>query len=219
MPPFLHSRPAQLATLFLLVQGVLFWGLANREEIVPAIQEMSTFPKVLGDWQGVQDNMMDAETAAVLQADQIFNRSYARPGSAVAPNLFIAAFRSQRSGRAPHSPRNCLPGNGWVPQVNDRVYMNVPGRADAIEVNRFIVQRGDYRSLVLYWYQSRDRIVANEYKAKFFVVADALRYNRTDTALVRVVVPLAGDNDAQAQEEAAKFIQAFYPQLKNYLPA
>ena len=57
-------------------------------------------------------------------------------------------------------------------------------------MNRYIVSHGQDRSLVMYWYQSRERVVADEFKAKFWVMADSLRFNRTDTALVRVVVPI-----------------------------
>ena len=70
------------------------------------------------------------------------------------------------------------------------------GGARPIVVNRYVVQHGEDRSLSLYWYQSRDRVVASEYTAKFWVMADAIRLNRTDTALVRVMIPIVnGDPD------------------------
>jgi EpsI family protein len=85
-------------------------------------------------------------------------------------------------------------------------------------LNRYIVQKGDQKSLVLYWYQSRDRVVASEYWAKIYVVADALRYNRTDTALVRVEVPVIEGNDQAATQIAADFVQAFFTKLRGFLP-
>ena len=62
----------------------------------------------------------------------------------------------------------------------------------------------------MYWYQSRDRVVATEFKAKFYVVADALRYNRTDTALVRVVLPIVNNDIDGSTKAAIDFIQSFY---------
>ena len=70
----------------------------------------------------------------------------------------------------------------------------VAGRPAPIVVNRYVVARGDERSVVLYWYQSHDRIIASEYAAKFWLIADSIRYRRSDTALVKVVVPVAGDS-------------------------
>jgi EpsI family protein len=133
-------------------------------------------------------------------------------------NLFVAYFRSQRTGQTPHSPKNCLPGAGWVPSVAEETSIPIEGRAP-IEVNRYVISKGDVKSIVLYWYQSRDRVVASEYTAKVYVVADAIRYNRTDTALVRVVVPVIGNNEAAANEAAVKFVQTLFNPLRKHFPA
>jgi len=86
-------------------------------------------------------------------------------------------------------------------------------------VNRYVIVHGDERELVLYWYQSRDRVVADEFKAKFWVVADAIRLNRTDTALVRVIVSIANNDEGPPTRAATAFIRAFFSSLKQYLPA
>jgi len=93
------------------------------------------------------------------------------------------------------------------------------GMAEPIQVNRYIVSKGDQKSLVLYWYQTQKRVIANEYKAKIMTIEDAIRYNRTDTALVRVIVPVRGSNDAEAQQEAVEFVQSFFIPLRKYLPS
>ena len=90
----------------------------------------------------------------------------------------------------------------------DTIRVDIAGRARPIEINRYIVSKGDDHAVVLYWYQSRDRVVASEYRATLFTAWDALRYNRTDTELVRVVTPVA--------ESGVEFIQAFFTQLRRY---
>jgi EpsI family protein len=99
------------------------------------------------------------------------------------------------------------------------VYSFDPGLGAPITVNRYVVTHGDDRSLVLYWYQSRDRVVAGEYKAKFWVVVDSMRLNRTDTALVRVVVPIVNRDEEAATKMASDFVRSFYGTLRQYLPA
>ena len=85
-------------------------------------------------------------------------------------------------------------------------------------MNRYIVQRGEDKSLVLYWYQTPRRVIASEFDAKFYLVLDSIRYHRSDTALVRVVVPVAdGDEDA-ATKTAIRFVQSFFEPLREYLP-
>lgn len=216
MPRFLNSAPARVATILLLLQAGLLYS-SIREEYVPQGVPLAGLPLQFGQWQFLHENVADAEVLAVLQADDLVNRTY-QNGAAVA-NLFVAAFRSQRNGKAPHSPKNCLPGSGWEWVEASTLPVEV-GRAEPVVINRYIVARGQDRSLVMYWYQSRDRVVASEYEAKFWVMADAIRYNRTDTALVRVVVPIGPDKDeARAEGYAVDFIQSFFSTLSSFLPS
>jgi EpsI family protein len=182
-------------------------------------------PTKLGSWELAQTGVIEKEVLDVLKADDILNGVYcnsASPGCTKTgqgeASLFVAAFRTQRNGKAPHSPKNCLPGSGWVPLSSSELAIDV-GRPAPITVNRYLIAYGSQRELVLYWYQSRDRVVANEYKAKFWVMADAIRLNRTDTALVRVVIPVTNRDEAQAQATATDFVKAFYSTLLGYLPS
>ncbi len=217
-PPFRISRTALILSAVIAAQ----WGLyANfsRTEKVPVGQQLNHFPVHLGDWTMTQEGVVDDATQAVLRADDTLTRSYANAKSQIGASLFIASFRSQRTGVAPHSPKNCLPGNGWTPLVDDRIQVAVPNRAQPIEVNRYVIQRGDTKSLVLYWFQSRDRAVASEFDAKFYTMRDAVLENRTDTALVRVIVPVAEGDEERMQKAAEDFIRAFYGRLLTFLPA
>ena len=212
---FLSSRAAIAATVLIVLQGALIYS-AVRPESPPSGRALSQFPVSLGSWTLLQEGVIDADTQAVLQADDLLNRFYS--GNGTGANLFVAAFRSQRSGKAPHSPKNCLPGSGWTPLESSYASIDVGG-STPIQVNRYVVAHGEERSLVLYWYQSRERSIASEYTAKFWVVVDAMRLNRTDTALVRVVVPIVNRDEAAADKSAADFIRSLYGPLRQYLPA
>jgi EpsI family protein len=222
---FLNSWPARIVTVLLVVQAALLYS-AIRPEIVPPSRPLDSVPAVLGSWQLAQTGVIEQEVLDVLKADDTLNRIYCTSATGdctkgqqgIAANLFVAAFRTQRTGKAPHSPKNCLPGAGWERISTGEIDIDV-GRAAPITVNRYVVAYGSQRDLVLYWYQSRDRAVADEYKAKFWVMADAIRLNRTDTALIRVIVPLADRDEAQAQATATDFVKSFYSTLLEYLPS
>jgi len=215
---FLRSTSARLLTVVLLLQAALVYGFA-RKEVIPVNRPLSETPQQFGSWQLQQEGVVEKEVQDVLKADELLTRSYVSLAQQMSAHLFVAYFRSQRTGQAPHSPKNCLPGSGWVPDLQDEVKIDIPGRSQPIEANRYVVAKGDQKSLVLYWYQSRDRVVANEYKAKFYVVADALRYNRTDTALVRIVVPVIDGDLDRSQKAAIDFVQSFYNPLREHFPA
>jgi EpsI family protein len=154
----------------------------------------------------VREGVIEPDEKDVLRANDYLTRQYATSSGGWV-NLFVAYFRSQRAGQTPHSPKNCLPGAGWTWSVADTIHVDIPGRAGPIEINRYIVSNADDREVVRYWYQSRDRVVAREYQAAAFTAWDALRYNRTDTELVRVVTPVTNDG--------VEFIQAFFTKLQS----
>jgi EpsI family protein len=200
------KRPTLVLSALFLVQGAVFYGLARRTETIPQLKPLSAFPARIGEWRAVHEGVIEQDEKEVLRADDYLTRQYAAPGGKEA-SLFVAYFRSQRAGQTPHSPKNCLPGSGWSWSVSDTIRVDIPGRGQPIEINRYIVSKGDERAVVLYWYQSRDRVVAGEYRAAIFTAWDALRYNRTDTELVRVVTPVT--------QNGVEFIQAFFTTLQS----
>lgn len=224
MLKFLKSPAARIVTALLILQTAFLYS-AVRPEFIPPSRPLEGMPTTLGNWRLIQTGVIEQEVLDVLKADDILNRVYCPADSLEcsttgrgSAGLFVAAFLSQRTGKAPHSPKNCLPGSGWVPLSSGEMTMDV-GAGAPITVNRYVVASGSQRDMVLYWYQSRDRVVANEYKAKFWVMRDAIRLNRTDTALVRVVVPVVNRDEAQAEATAADFVKSFYPTLLGYLPS
>ena len=198
---------ALILSALLVVQGAAFYGLSLRTEAIPASKPLAEFPSVIGDWRMLRESAIEQEQKDVLRADDYLTRQYVTL-SGKSASLFMAYFQSQRAGQTPHSPKNCLPGSGWTWSVSDTIPVNIAGRTLPIVINRYVVSKGDDRAVVLYWYQSGDRVVSSEYKAAAFTAWDALRYNRTDTELVRVVA-------ARAQN-GVEFIQAFFSELRRY---
>jgi EpsI family protein len=196
---------------------------ADRTEPVAIRQTLDHFPMIIGEWHGFQQEPFTKQVLAVLGVDDYLVRAYLTPDQS-GVGLYIGYYESQRQGDTMHSPLNCLPGTGWEPVSKSTVHVdvaaNVGGPPRPIEINRYVVQKGVDKQLVLYWYQAHNRIVASEYWGKFYLVADAVRLNRTDGALVRVTVPVP-DRDAQeasAEAVGIRFVKAMFPFLANYLP-
>ena len=91
--------------------------------------------------------------------------------------------------------------------------------AGPLRVNRVVIQKGEVRQLVYYWFQQRGRVITNEYLVKWFIFRDALFDNRTDGALVRVttLVPDGADID-EADAALGRFVAEFYPSLDSFIP-
>jgi EpsI family protein len=176
---------------------------------------LAGFPMSLGEWSGIDAAPLDAATMRVLGVDDYVLRGYATPVAQV--GLYIGYYRSQRQGDTIHSPMNCLPGAGWVPVEGGRTTIASP--AGGVEVNRYLIQKGEDRQVALYWYQGRGRTVASEYWSKIFLVWDAARRNRTDGALVRVLSPVPyGADTTEADRRAAAFAADIFPLLARFVP-
>ncbi|HTB15407.1 MAG TPA: EpsI family protein [Bryobacteraceae bacterium] len=214
---FLNSTPARVVTLLLIVQTAVLYS-SIRAEYVPPSRTLAEVPHQFGSWNMAAEGYVDKETQEVLKADDTLTRFYRNTSTGADASLFVAAFRTQRNGKAPHSPKNCMPGSGWT-QLSSENYPIDVGLAAPIVVNRYVIVHSEERQLVFYWYQSRDRVVADEFKAKFWVVADAMRLNRTDTALVRVMVGIRNLDEDTATKTGTDFVRSFFSTLKQYLPA
>lgn len=203
--------------LALLLGTTAFLRARSRAENLPPRSELDTFPLQIGEWQGKQIFISD-DIRKILGDGDFMQRVYRRSPEEPYIELFIAFFPTQRTGSTIHSPKNCLPGSGWVPVESLRVPLKNP-EGKRISVNRYVIQKGNNRQLVMYWYQSHDRVVANEYWAKAYMVADAIRLNRTDGALVRFISPLMSDETPQhGQERIESFVESVLPVLPEYIP-
>jgi EpsI family protein len=211
------SRLVTLAIVMFAWAGVTTFAL--RSEEIPLRARLDTFPSRLGEWLGRELPALDARVAEVLGADDYISRVYTNSAQQ-AVGLYIGYHASQRQGDTIHSPLNCLPGAGWQPVSNGRITVAVDRRGP-LEVNRYIVQKGGERQLVLYWYQSHGRVIASEYWGKFYLVVDSIRMNRSDAALVRIVSPIADREDAEAvaSQRAVDFLRTMFPSLVEHLPS
>ncbi len=215
---FLSGGYARVLTCALILESLVYYTALGRENI-PRIEPLSDFPAYLQGWELLQNVPIEPEILNVLRADDTLNRAYARAGTNEPAHLFIAFFKTQRANQAPHSPKNCLPGSGWEASQEGVIDIQVPDRPSPIRINRYVVARGEAKGVVLYWYQSRNRIVASEYAAKFWLVADAIRYHRSDTTLVRIWVPVKENDVEGATQSGISFLQAAFPELRRRLPA
>lgn len=211
------KRPITLAvTTILLVQAGLFYAIPKSEQI-PLSAPLASFPGLVGSWRMIEQTPIDPETANLLKADDTVSRSYYSPEHGTGGTLFIAWYRSQRQGVSPHSPKVCLPGSGWSPVDSEIVNVKLPGLAEPQPINRYTVVKGNNKSIVMYWYQSHGRVDADEYKAKAFSMLDSIRYGRSDTSMIRLVVPTMGD-EARGRQQTLAFLQEVFPAVWNFLP-
>lgn len=142
-----------------------------------------------------------------LKCDAYLSRLYHKSG--IEADLFIAYYAQQRSGESMHSPKHCLPGAGW--EIWDYGSTDVPAGGSNFKINKYSISHDGDRRLVLYWYQSKTRIIASEYLGKVLLARDALLRNSTAGSIVRIIVP----DQPGVLEAAREFASGVIPQVQH----
>ncbi|MCB1724525.1 MAG: VPLPA-CTERM-specific exosortase XrtD [Gammaproteobacteria bacterium] len=213
------TAPPFIALVGVLVAGtVAMQVLPHREEVVPSRESFAGFPMAIADWEG-RGGMLESIYIDALKFDDYLLADYFHAG-APPINLYIAYYGSQRKGASVHSPKSCLPGGGWeMSSFGQYVVDGVTVNGQPLKVNRSIIQKGENRQLVYYWFQQRGRVMTNEYIVKLNLFRDAIVRNRTDGALVRLVLPMPQTLDvADADRELSTFARVLAPLLTSYIP-
>jgi len=206
-----------IIVIFILLMGAALNYYFSKPDISLPRKSLADFPKELGDWTTISEQKIEGRSMEILQVDDYFMRNY-RNSKGEIIGLYIGYFKSQKEGKGIHSPRQCLPGAGWVP-VNIEIYnLEVPGHNPThVGVNKYLMGKGLDRQLYLFWYHGRNKVYASEYWNKIYLIWDGLTKRRTDGALIRVNNPVMGSPE-NALRTQIEFINLFYPLLKEYIP-
>lgn len=205
-----------LLLAMLLIGGAVVNAWQYLGESTVQRKELKDFPKEIGVWQQRgSDQKFDAQTMSVLKASDYLMRDYRGAGNLTA-NFYVGYYASQRDGATYHSPLNCLPGSGWVMSSPAKVTISPEGQ-QPFEANRYIIQNGSDKQLLVYWYQGRGRVTPSEYWGKIYTVIDSVRLRRSDGAMVRVLVPV-GESETAALEAATSLAASVAKELPQFIP-
>jgi exosortase D (VPLPA-CTERM-specific) len=217
----LRASPAMIAAALIAVGASLAWEVApSRERTSIERESFLLFPRQIGDWQQSGANqILEPRVAQALGADDYHSVTLTSPDSSTEVGLFLAWYEDQSNGGV-HSPEICLPGGGWEIAWLERAdFTERLGTATPFNLNRAIIQKGQSRMMVLYWFQQRERRVAWDIAAKFWLVVDGITTGRTDGAMVRLTTSISPDeNDAAAEARLLDVLQEMLPSLPRFLP-
>ncbi len=199
-----------LSLTLILSRGVEF------REAIPMTRSFDSFPMEIGEWQGIHQPMETIIIDALDLTDYIMVDYQDGKGHLI--NFYVAYYESQRKGESIHSPATCLRGSGWSFGQSGRSDISLGGDA-TLPVNRAVISKGPFRQISYYWFPMRGRMLTNAFQMKWFNFWDALTRQRTDGALVRVIVPVGEHEKAEKAEARLQgFIREMLPVLETFLP-
>ena len=214
------NRSVFVAIGMIVVLGVSGQFVRGSEDIIPQRKAFLSFPLQLGEWSGRKD-YIEQKYLDVLKLTDYIVVNYQKPNENSVVNFYSAYYATQRKGASVHSPSSCIPGDGWqITSFGQREFSDLQVQGVPLRINRAVIEKGDYKQLVYYWFQQRGRSITNEYLVKWFLFYDAIGMHRTDGALVRLVTSLDKGQDIEvADKRLHAFMQNMVQVLPDYLPS
>lgn len=215
-----YRLPGRLAVSLLLLTLLaaltqILWD--RRPPATPPHRPLAEFPMQIGPWAGRRENLDPAELKALNLSDYLLADYQTADGRRL--DAYIAYYASQKHGAAPHSPEVCLPGGGWAIESFDPSFAFFAG-GEKLTVNRALIKRDGAAMLVYYWLRERGRDVSSVLDAKWLLLRDAVRLNRSDGALIRLTIPVENESGIAKEDEILqKFVASFRPLLDPFAGA
>lgn len=200
--------------------AAISWELAPDRDTAPLVRErFTTFPTTLGDWQSSAPHQLDRNIEIALGADDYYQVDLFSEQESQPVGLFMAWYADQSQGGV-HSPEICLPASGWeIAWLERSEISQVIDYPEPFNINRAIIQKGETRMLVYYWFEQRGRKVAWDVAAKFHLLMDGIRTGQTDGAIVRLTTPIQpGESDAAAEARLHSALVDVMEPLPRFLP-
>jgi EpsI family protein len=172
------------STLVLLGATLALSKVAERRRPHHLARPLAAIPKTLDGWTAEREDTLTEGVLSKLKPTEYLSRMYQKGGNTL--GLFIAYYAEQRAGESMHSPKHCLPGAGW--EIWNYGTADIPFGSGRATINTYSIQNAGTRALVLYWYQSRERITASEYAGKLLLIRDTLLSGETAGSIVRITL-------------------------------
>ena len=218
---YLRPSRAMIATAMAGLLAAAAWQFVPEPgEAAVEREQFASFPRNLEGWrQAGGREVLSPAVEASLNADDYHSVNLVKPGEAAHVNLFMAWYLDQTDGGV-HSPEICLPSAGWEIAWLERSDISSDVNSQRpFPVNRAIIQKGEARMMVLYWFQQRDRRVAFDVAAKFYLMLDGITTRRTDGAMLRLTTPIAeNESDAAAEARLVDVLRAMKGPLPRFIP-
>ena len=193
--------------------------ILHRDPFLPAPPALANIPLELEGWTQVAEETVSPETLDTLGPDDFLARLYQAPGATEPAEVFVAYYKSQLRSKNAHDPKVCLPGAGWDPVESRLAYVTEPGSRRSFPVNYYRIKKNDSDEVVFYWFQTAKGVYTFEQQLRAHRVIDAIIDNRTDMALVRIIVPVTSQGVASADANAARLSRAIHTEMLRYFPA
>ncbi len=213
------------ALMFLATNYYAYYHLA-KHSVVPEREQFVAFPKELGPFSCATNQVMSEKIENNLGVTDYLLCDFQSVDRSQFVNVYIGYHEVQArvdgggtGVKAIHPPKHCLPGSGWNIIEHEKPAVSLPGLPEQpARVNRLVIAKGNARRLVYYWYQSRGRVIADDWKKIVALTWDRGMTGRTDGSLVRFTIPIVRDEIESADQVFFEIAEPLMRELPKFVP-
>ena len=215
-----------VVALGFLALNVYTYQFLAEEAVIPSRRGFEAFPLELGEWSCAQRVSMDEKIERRLGVTDYLLCDFFRPGAPALVNVYVGYHATQvREGAKSfaessiHPPAHCLPGSGWNVIRSQTVLWEDPGLpGPPRSIKRLVIAKDEARAVVYYWYQSRGRVIAEDWQKILYMGWDRATRQRSDGSLVRFTAPVVRGDEGRADATIRDLMNQIVPQLPPFLP-
>jgi len=184
---------------------------------VPIAKSLDEFPRHIGKWNLSDQVILKEDIIQMLGVDTYKQLVYQSPDN-MPIELYVSYFNQLKEGKQFHSPKNCLIGSGSTVLRTEIIKIPQGNGQNQIPVNLMVLQNGDKRQYILYWFQCRGRIMRSEYEERISRVLDAILKKRTDGSYIRISSFENVHDQRDIEKALVDFASQTIPILRQYIP-
>ncbi len=213
-----------IAALGVLGLNFYIYNFFASEAVYPDRQAFASFPLELENgWTCPGMQKIDDRVSAELGVTDFLLCNFSNPEYRETVNDYVGSHASQvreggREENSIHPPAHCLPGSGWDIIQNQTVALGDLSPVPGATAKRLVIAKDRYRQIVYYWYQSRGRVISEDWKKIVFVGIDRATRKRTDGSLVRFTVPFRQGTEKRAEAAFVSVATQVLSRLPAYVP-
>ena len=185
---------------------------------VPAQQKTvyaKQLPVFINGWSG-EDIEVDDRTLELLETDDVLMREYRKEGY---PPVEFCIIYASNNRKVSHPPEICYRGGGWaLEEKKPIVFSKRSGEFPEFSAIKLIIEKGDQKQLVLYWYKCNRKYTTNYYTQQINIVKSEITTGKSTSGLIRISTPIVNNDEDVAMMRVQKFSLKMLPSITKFLP-
>jgi len=203
----------RFVAIYCLFLAAAAYMTLHRETAQLLAHPLSAFPSEMGGWRAIRQDYFSSALLAVLRPSDYLSRRYLGPAGKTV-DLYIGYHDGAQGSGPIHSPKNCLPGNGWLEITSRPLEVEIGG--ERVHLTQALYRQEDRQELFVYWFMVRGETLSTEIGLKLAEIANSVRHGQRGASFIRLSLR-AADDPTEAAAIAESFLEQAYPVIQSFL--